>query len=269
MISPKKTFFFDLDGTIVNDSSNDLCPNILETLTKIKEKGNNISFATGRTLIESIELIQLVNPTLPVICMDGRLVYDYKNNDLLLSYPLEETHLSAIRKSFQNKCYIFEEYPLTITAPDSISALLFTMSFKVKRNFVKVQHKSFSSPPLRIYLCHKDYKSNFNKEDYRLMKKVLGEHVEVYKVNDKWIVIKVAHIDKYHGLLSISKKYSLSMRDITFFGNGDNDILLFKHVGTSVAMLNSPQNVKEHAQIVAGDIKETGVLTILKDLGHC
>jgi hydroxymethylpyrimidine pyrophosphatase-like HAD family hydrolase len=50
------------------------------------------------------------------------------------------------------------------------------------------------------------------------------------------------------------------------FGDGDNDVMMFKCVGTSVAMGNGSIKAKENASFITDDISDDGLYNALKKL---
>lgn len=66
----------DLDGTIVN-KFNKISEPVLTQLTEMIKKDIPIIIATGRSLLRCNGFLQKIKPNWPVICFDGRLVYDF------------------------------------------------------------------------------------------------------------------------------------------------------------------------------------------------
>ena len=56
------------------------------------------------------------------------------------------------------------------------------------------------------------------------------------------------------------------MEDVYVFGDGLNDIEMFKCAGTAVAMGNALPEVKKHADIITTHVDEDGVWNGLKQL---
>ncbi|MDM5436504.1 HAD family hydrolase [Bacillus hominis] len=262
---PPKIFLFDLDGTIVFDNSNSIPFHLLDILFGIKQYGDYVSIATGRTLLESLEIIKSIKPNLPVICMDGRLIYDFEKQQVISHHSIPQTVIKTIRENFGDSCYIYEETHSHINTQDQTSSLLFNMAFHINRKYLKINNYVSEHPLLRIYLRCNKHKTSFNKNDYLTLKRIANDaHLDVYSPGEKWIVLQASLINKYDGLLKLCKYYSFSLDQVIAFGNGENDIPLFKNVGTSVVMPNSLEDVKRHADILAKPIEGDGIAPVLK-----
>ena len=62
-------------------------------------------------------------------------------------------------------------------------------------------------------------------------------------------------------------KLDIDKENVVAIGDGDNDIDMIKYVGCGIAMLNSPEIVKENADIVTKHTNnEDGVYYVIKEL---
>lgn len=72
---------------------------------------------------------------------------------------------------------------------------------------------------------------------------------------------------KQRGIKVIQATFGYLTENMYAIGNGDNDIEMFQSVGTSVAMGNSNDRVKQNAHLVTSAISEDGFYKALKQLG--
>lgn len=70
----------------------------------------------------------------------------------------------------------------------------------------------------------------------------------------------VPGMDKSYGLKILLQKYGLQPAELAVFGDGENDLEMFKLAGTSCAMGNAADVVKKTATKVIGTNEEQGVL---------
>lgn len=78
-------------------------------------------------------------------------------------------------------------------------------------------------------------------------------------LDDTFLNIVEAGVDKSSTLLSVCSKLNVDMKDIAVFGDDVPDIEMMKIAGISVAMGNSKSFVKECADIVIGDCDSNAI----------
>jgi hydroxymethylpyrimidine pyrophosphatase-like HAD family hydrolase len=72
--------------------------------------------------------------------------------------------------------------------------------------------------------------------------------------------------DKGQGVAQLAGVYGIARRDIVALGDNYNDLGMFAAAGVSVAMGNSPSEVKAAAQHLTGHVAEGGAAAILQDI---
>ena len=72
----KTLYISDLDGTLLNRQA-ELSDFTRDTLNELIRGGLDFSFATARTAASAIKIMQAVNISLPVVMMNGVLIYDW------------------------------------------------------------------------------------------------------------------------------------------------------------------------------------------------
>ena len=122
----------------------------------------------------------------------------------------------------------------SIYAFDQISALLFSMAFKVNRK--NKVWKSAKSNPFRLYIKSKNKYNSFSFEMESKIRKLLGEKYEVFLAGDEWLIIYIKEANKLTAIQMLTKYYKVSMAQIIAFGDGENDLNMLQNVGLGVAM---------------------------------
>lgn len=73
-----------------------------------------------------------------------------------------------------------------------------------------------------------------------------------------------AFADKADMLRIVMEQLNVSRDDLVVFGDGKNDIEMFKLSSHSYAMINAPRQVKSIASAIAPSNNESGVLSVLE-----
>lgn len=77
----------------------------------------------------------------------------------------------------------------------------------------------------------------------------------------------VSHgVNKGVALAWLGERLGIAAEEMIAFGDGGNDVEMLALVGLGVAMANAPDDVKKHADVVAGAHDDSGVLEFLEHL---
>ncbi|HEY5523718.1 MAG TPA: HAD-IIB family hydrolase, partial [Clostridium sp.] len=92
----------DMDGTLLN-SEKKISKRNLKAIEYFVNEGGKFTVATGR-MVQSVEMfINQLKIELPTILHNGAKIYDYKNNNVISQYPIEEDRKEALRRIKKDK----------------------------------------------------------------------------------------------------------------------------------------------------------------------
>lgn len=261
-ITGHKVFIFDIDGTLIG-SGDDINIDVIKRIEILKNIGYIIGLATGRSLMECYKIIEQIKPDLPIICQDGQVIYDIKNDEVIFKQALDYLRILELKMHFGKKLYFIEENEFKVFVEDEISRMMFSMAFNINRRYVQRKGKMDFSYPVRIYLRTKKNDDTISEGEEKVIKELLGKNISVYRAGDKWLVLRATAADKLTGIDLLCKRYRITMDDIVSFGDGENDINLLKASGLSIAMANAKPEVKKHADLIADHVDKGGIINIL------
>lgn len=249
----KKIFFFDIDGTLAD--KNIIPADTITALNKLKQLGHYIFICSGRPYIYAKEYYQKYVDGF--ICGNGRYIV-YKDQILLdepltlqeikyfvdgfmklkcgynfngsfngYAHNIETNKLLGMQNDFKNPYYI-EDFKLT-----DINAHMFDVHFEDEKHFKQIA-KYFDD--CVIFNVHNGH----NSADAT----VIG-------------------YDKGVGITKLLKILNIPLEDSYAFGDGLNDISMFKAVGHSIAMLNGVDEVKKACEYITSDINDGGIYKAL------
>lgn len=256
----------DLDGTLMK-SFDEYDEETFEYLRKLSNDGHIIVLATGRPMRSSIFVYQALNLKTPLINYNGARVA----NPLDSSYPVTDLRISRtdlldiiehIRPHLINVfCEIIEDIYVQ-DYNEEIHPFLHTDGGILHSGELKDILPG--DPNGALFFLEKDaieYFENYIKDNYSdtLLSRFWG-------AGDHYIVeIYNPLVDKSVGVKDIMEYYNIPFERTMAFGDGHNDIGLFKAVKTSVAMKNSHPSLFEHATNTTDSNLEQGVLKFLKE----
>jgi len=100
-VTIKNLYISDLDGTLLN-SEKKVSQYTKETLNALIAKGMHFTIATARTAASSVKILSGVNINLPVILMNGTLIYDMQNDVYLNAEIMNEKTVSKIIRTLRD-----------------------------------------------------------------------------------------------------------------------------------------------------------------------
>lgn len=249
----KKIFFFDIDGTL---AVKNIIPEDTKTaLKKLRNFGHYVFICTGRPYIYAqYHFEKYVDG---FICANGRHIV-YKNN-VLLDEPLTNKQIESFINGFdQLECgYNFNGADRGYARRIELDKLL-----KMQEDFKESYYiEDFNINNITVYMfdVHFDNALHYQKIiSYFKDEVVFNEHFGHYSA-DATIIghDKGLAIQKLLSILGIDKENSYA------FGDGFNDICMFKAVGNAIAMGNGVEEAKKASDYVTTDIFNGGLYNAL------
>ncbi|MBR3326396.1 MAG: HAD family hydrolase [Atopobiaceae bacterium] len=95
---------------------------------------------------------------------------------------------------------------------------------------------------------------------------IVGSRMDVVGSGDGYFDVVCPGVSKATGLQTLLDRWGIAPSECVAFGDSDNDLAMLELVGTSYAMDNAPQNVKDAAGHVAPSCVDDGVLVVLEEL---
>ena len=266
-------FVTDLDGTLLN-SDIMVSGKSTEIINKLIKEGMQFTVATARTPATAVDLLENLNITLPVVLMNGVLVYDLKKKEYI--------DIKEINKSIMEKVLIEVEN-------SNKSPLI----YGIKDDHLWVYHKEFSGPveekfykdrvdkPLKTFVKVEDYREAIRNSDIinivsfdtyekisqlgEALNKIEGLTVNTYEdVYDRGTYFLEAYsteASKANGIKFLANY--VSHEKLVCFGDNLNDIPMFELADESYATANAADKLKELATDVIGSCNEDGVAEFL------
>lgn len=263
--------FCDIDDTL-NPSNGTTTEYTREVMKKLKDKGIKVVVNTGRSAKYAIEKSIEAGLSEYVISSNGAEVYNYherkeifsksiSNEDILAIYDYCETHdmtiiLNCLEKRYINiKDYKYNNEP----------AIYFEDINEVINNNKINQLVILSSNFDRMLVL-----PNMFKEKFPALKVV---HSSIGLIEEKREPGKEYYHDlvlentaKSTGIVELLDYLGIDSERAIAIGNGYDDICMCYVVGTSVAVENSDQTLKEIATYITDSAENDGVAKILEKL---
>lgn len=268
-----KIVFIDIDGTLVNDEKIIPKENI-EIIKKLKEDGIEVVLTSGRPY-NSIQQYSEKSGAVPyVIGSNGGVAVNFKTETNIFTKAIDKNIALEILKKIKSK----NLYTVaTISGNLAVETEQFSMTPE-NRSEVKVVESldevlTNTNDPIMKFSVINDEKENieiFRDEIINLFDLSLTK-VDTFviprryrKVENKYALpyimdIMPKNVSKGEAIKELCKYLNIDVPETVVFGDGLNDIEMFKTGGYTVAMGNAADEIKELADVVTKTNNEAGV----------
>lgn len=251
----KKLIALDLDGTLLDENS--IVPeSTKEYLKKLKEKGNIITIASGRTVQSAIDVTDGAEFVNYIIADTGAIIFNREYNKIEDARYINKNEAYKMFGDIQNdenvlfrifnedsKLYEYRKGEIN-TIPNDF--------WNKKENILHIAMHSRSG-------IDKFFDENHNKyESTRMF--VMKDSFSDYR----WLEILEKEVDKWNAVNNLANMLGIKNEDIICFGDASNDLKMIKNAGVGVAMYNADGVVKSIAKCVTDSNKDKGVETWLR-----
>ncbi len=273
----KKFIVSDLDGTLL-DNPKRLSQQYIDQLNELIDKGLDFTIATGRDMKKTKKAIGNLKIKYPVILTNGALLADLEKEKYLKTTEINNEIANEILELGKNMGI----KPIVFAAYDDE---------KEKLHFNKGKWGKKYNPPILLkpseYVPYKNLKvvsMQFHHLKERLdeMKKELekryGNRINLIYIEDVsykhheipgnwyWLEVNSHQAGKDKMLKTLSDVVGRKLEDMVIFGDNYNDLEMMEIAGKSIAVEDSPSEVRNLADEICEKSKNGGVITyILKN----
>lgn len=252
-------FITDLDHTFLR--TDQTISDFSVTVWNNKTKESILSVATARSFQKTHDFLDKLHLHAPMILLDGTMIVTPEKKLIDIKLINKALGDAVIDEGKQ-----FDIYPFVIALKDASTleeAFLFPTTLNVHQHGIL---ENYRNDP-RMVKCTDIRAMDMNLKlvyfgEYKTLslltehlKNTLGNVLEYKlspeKYSDGWfLTILHPEGDKAHALSKVLEYLERDTQDVTVFGDSVNDIGMFKLAGTSVAVSNALDEVKEVADIV-------------------
>lgn len=256
-----KALFFDIDGTLFDGQSKSVLPSTIKLLELLSQnKEYDLYLSTGRSLetlgsmknyLHYFDGLNLSNGQ--EIIIGNEYVYEgYIDKEeikrLLVKSVEKNTPLGLITK---------EEIVINFTTDEGT---------KYFTTYIKPDVKILNDEPFdlerRVYQVWL-FANNELVEEYQKE----FPNLDIIKWGSYGADVIPINASKANGIKIIQKLKDYPKENMYAFGDGDNDVKMFKVVGTSVAMGQGSEKAKAAASFITDKIDEDGLYKAIIKLG--
>lgn len=268
----KNLYLSDLDGTLLNSKA-EISDFSKHKLNELIANGLNFSVATARTMATVKHILDGVNLRLPIILMNGVLIYDLKSNSYLRKCTIPAEIVSQILSALKNNnstallYKIQDNQQMTYfesTKNEHISIFIEERQQRYQKSFCEVSFSDISLDDI-IYFTMLDTQENL-LPIYEALKNIAELRMEMYLdiYSDTLWYLEIFSAKASKKTAALSLKEQLNVENMIGFGDNLNDLPLFEACDLCCAVANARDELKAVANVVIDDNSNDGVVKWLE-----
>ncbi len=255
----KKLYITDLDGTLLQNDCT-LSERTVKIINKFIADGGYSSFSTARSPASISEFLKYINPRIPLILMNGAMIYDVEKMKCIKIEFMEKNHINAVIDiALENHCnfsiFALENEEIMVYNNEKDKDEYY--DFPNGKSFIKRYRKAEDINLLRdkniFYFAFYDKKAILDPINRALKEKEDIEYVyynDTYEDDFFFLEIFSKNANKGNGLLFLKDYVGADF--VTAFGDNSNDIIMLKSADKGIAVSNAVDVLKENADEIIG-----------------
>lgn len=270
----KSLYISDLDGTLLNKSI-ELSKQTVDTLNELINKGLHFTVATARTAATVVKLLEPLNINIPVILMNGVIIYDIPTKQYLKVHSLSTEIVSKlvnVMNKYNLSPFMYEIKNNTLATyyqtikNEAMNEFYTERVTKYNKVFTKVERLEEISYSNIIYFALLDTKEALEPA-YNELRNIDGLSAAFYKdiyTSDEFWYLELfsSSATKYNGVKYLREEFGYDY--LVGFGDNLNDIPLFQGCDETCAVSNAKDELKNIADHIIASNEEHGVVTFIQ-----
>lgn len=260
-----KLLCLDLDGTVLNSEGEISNKNILAIRKAIKN-GIKVVIVSGRPNCFASMIANKIDPSVGYITFNGAF-YKLGDNEKYFSIPKIATKKIAELAKKYNVRTFFKNRNLSLCTKSDPK----TLNYDDFRDETPVNDRMdlYYNVDIVDYLAHHDFEVlkilTWDDEYLDMQEEVLNiEGINVFcHEHEGYFELCSSETNKGKAIQNLVDNMEIDIEEVMAIGDSFNDISMFEVVGTSIAMGNAPDKIKEITDYVTKSNDENGVAEVI------
>jgi len=260
-----KLLALDLDGTLLDDSQNISQQNI-DAVKRAGEKGVNIVIATGRTNLGAEDIFRKLELKEFLIAYNGALIKNMKENKVIKHLPL------PMHQTYEILEYVSKEnLYVNLYLNNNVYANRAGKELDYYKKIMNIEPSVLEEDVVE-FLDRATTKLLIIEKDLFKVDQILfrlqdqfAEDLNITKSIEDCIDIMNKNVSKGDSLEDLTRMLGFKAEEVAAVGDGNNDLEMIKFAGTSAAVANAEEIVKENADYITASNNENGVAQFIEE----
>lgn len=255
----KKIFFFDIDNTLLDHTTNQIPASALHAIEDLKKAGHVVAIATGRGYGHAAEFIDLVQPEYTITQNGAQIT---RGEEVIEKNPLNHSELMRLFELMIDK-------NISYGISDGLGGHVSSAAEEVMKPMESVEI-SFQQD-LAFYQTQDVFQAwMFFHESFDdvLIPELLANfpHFDYVRWHETAMDVLPKGINKLTGCQTVLRAAGMSAQQAYAFGDGLNDLEMLQGMGTGIAVGNAHPRLKAVADRHAESISEGGIAKMVYQL---
>ena len=271
----KRLFVSDLDGTLLNSKAQ-VSDKTAQIINSEIERGLHFTISTARTPTTALKIVDKLNLNLPVMLMNGVLVYDIAKKQYIRTALMEESVVMILLGMVKTKgldCFLYglenNQFVAYYDSVESISLNYFRNEriMKYDKKFIEVEDLSLIAGRDIIYCMLREPKEKLESL-YCELSVVKGVNTEFYPdiYSDDYYMLEI-YSDKASKKTALEYLKNAGGYDsVVAFGDNLNDKPLLEASDYFYAVSNAHPQIQNLAHSVIPSNDEDGVARLIEQM---
>ncbi|WKX02367.1 HAD family hydrolase [Candidatus Mycoplasma mahonii] len=263
-----KIFVFDMDGTILDDTSK-IIPQTIEALKEIKTKGHMTMIATGRPFVDIVRDLDEEWFDF-IIANNGGYFYDCRTKKFYYDKELPHKFFDIVVKVGKQYNCMFAAHVEKRAYRASLMDVPIDMSDGPYEEWMKFDLDTIESVSNNIS------KEKILQLSLRGTTEIINKIIPIFKQYESEINFRIANevyldvnpkgVSKLGGIKNVLKLIGRNLDDVISFGDSGNDLDMLSGSGLGICMGNGNQMAKDAANEVIGSNNSTAIAKRIMEL---
>ena len=258
----------DIDGTLIEESTPDLYPEMEEEIRSLAGRGVLFCAASGRQLSSVRGVFRNVADQICYIVENGAHIH-YQGRDLRVT-PMEREYVREIVGCLRS---LGAGYEFVVSTPEGSlieskdRKFLDLMTYGYRNRFRRVEDVlKEKAVILKIAVYHE---GSIRCLGEKSLIPAWKDRVQVCVAGEEWVDFMDRSVDKGRALSWLQKRFGIRPEETMAFGDNTNDIGLMRAAYYSYAVENAHPEVKAAARFCCPSYREKGVWRTVRERTGC
>lgn len=256
----------DIDGTLIQESTPDLYPEIEDEIERLTKQGIIFACASGRQYASIRDVFSKVADKIAYIAENGAHIR-YQNRDIGMVQMRREYVEELVGQLRQLEgCEILVSTPQGSLVETKNQDFL-DMMIHGYHNVVHVVDDVLAgkAPVLKVAVFHQGTIRRLGEE---VLIPAWKDRLQACVAGEEWVDFMDLSVDKGRALSMLQKQLGITRFETMVFGDNTNDIGLMQAAEESYAVENARPEVKAAARYICPSWKEKGVWQVVRNLNR-
>lgn len=238
----------DIDGTLL-PGGRAIPERNMQALRRFVERGGRFTLATGRSIGSAGQFLDRLPVNVPAICLNGTLLYDYRNRKVLECCPLPKEKAASLLKRMYDQ---FPTLGMECFYQDSIGIVRRTPYIKNTKTpelatFADGVETACFAPWMKLFFGGEP---SLVQEAMAFASSLPHDGMRLVFSAENYLEVLPSDASKGKLLHKLAGCLGISLENVYAIGDFYNDEELLQAAGHAVVPANAPKDLQEKAELV-------------------